>query len=148
MQMLTYLLTYLNFKISLFLEKGHKFILQINLPGLGARITGGVNYFRRGATSKYACQNICCEKILFYCCDYVVNYNSKHHRTVSPVISRHTPKHGTPTTPTSVPLRRVKYPLFWDPTGLSPREDKPQLITSSFASSQWRLSSAGLPTPS
>lgn len=70
-----------------------------------------------------------------------------HDKIVFTVISRRTPKPGTSTTTTFGQLRRVKCPLFWDPTGLSLKVGRTQLTTSSCASSQWRPSSAGLPTP-
>lgn len=47
----TYILTYMSSSCS-----------KRTCPDLGARITGGVTYFKSGGTSKYACQNICCEK--------------------------------------------------------------------------------------
>lgn len=80
-------------------------------------------------------------------------HGQSHECTVCPdklvftVICRHTPKPGTSTTTTSAQLRRVRCPLFWDPTGLSLKVGKTQLTTLSCASSRWRPSSVGLPTP-
>lgn len=69
-------------------------------------------------------------------------------KMVSAVTSRLMPKLGTSTTPTSARLRGGKCPLSWGPTGSSLRGGERQLTTSSCASSPWKLSSAGSPTPS